>query len=423
MFASVITIGDEILIGQIVDTNAAYISQCLGRIGITVRERISVGDSSQEITQALNRELSLSDVVIMTGGLGPTKDDITKRTLAEYFGCEMVRHQPTYEMVREMLDRRGIEFNELNRRQADVPACCTVLPNRNGTAPGMWFERDGKVVVSLAGVPFEMRALMDEQVTALLRQKYEFRSNVHRTMITFGIAESVLAEKIEAWEDSLPEWLHLAYLPSPSSVRLRLSAYDTDSVQAREQIDACFSELEKIIPDYIVGYEDCSLVDSVARLLVERSATLAVAESCTGGRIAAQIVEKEGASRFFLCGVVSYSNESKSKILGVSAESIERYGAVSRQVAEQMAEGVRRISGADYGVATTGIAGPSGGSAAKPVGTVWIAVAGPTGVTARRMCYGRLREQNIERASASALNMLRLVLSGKSFSAGDDFII
>ncbi len=423
MFASVITIGDEILIGQIVDTNAAYISQCLGRIGITVRERISVGDSSQEITQALNRELSLSDVVIMTGGLGPTKDDITKRTLAEYFGCEMVRHQPTYEMVREMLDRRGIEFNELNRRQADVPACCTVLPNRNGTAPGMWFERDGKVVVSLAGVPFEMRALMDEQVTALLRQKYEFRSNVHRTMITFGIAESVLAEKIEAWEDSLPEWLHLAYLPSPSSIRLRLSAYDTDSVRAREQIDACFSELEKIIPDYVVGYEDCSLVDSVARLLVERSATLAVAESCTGGRIAAQIVEKEGASRFFLCGVVSYSNESKSKILGVSAESIERYGAVSRQVAEQMAEGVRRISGADYGVATTGIAGPSGGSAAKPVGTVWIAVAGPTGVTARRMCYGRLREQNIERASASALNMLRLVLSGKSFSVGDDFII
>lgn len=181
----------------------------------------------------------------MTGGLGPTKDDITKRTLAEYFGCEMVRHQPTYEMVREMLDRRGIEFNEPNRRQADVPACCTVLPNRNGTAPGMWFERDGKVVVSLAGVPFEMRALMDEQVTALLRQKYEFRSNVPRTMITFGIAESVLAEKIEAWEDSLPEWLHLAYLPSPSSIRLRLSVYDTDSVQARKQIDACFSELEK----------------------------------------------------------------------------------------------------------------------------------------------------------------------------------
>lgn len=423
MYASVITIGDEILIGQIVDTNAAYISQCLGRIGITVRERISVGDSAQEITHALNRELSLSDVVIMTGGLGPTKDDITKRTLADYFGCEMVRHQPTYEMVREMLDRRGIEFNELNRRQADVPACCTVLPNRNGTAPGMWFERDGKIVVSLAGVPLEMRALMDEQVTVLLRRKYELRSNVHRTMITFGIAESVLAEKIEAWEDSLPEWLHLAYLPSPSSIRLRLSAYDTDSVQARERIDACFSDLEKIIPDYVVGYEDCSLVDSVARLIVERNATLAVAESCTGGRIAAQIVEKEGASRFFLCGVVSYSNESKSKILGVSAESIERYGAVSRQVAEQMAQGVRRISGADYGVATTGIAGPSGGSAEKPVGTVWIAVAGPTGVAARRMCYGRLREQNIERASASALSMLRLVLSGKSFSADDDFII
>lgn len=423
MYASVITIGDEILVGQIVDTNAAYISQSLGNIGITVRERVSVGDTADEIRRALDRELSLSEIVVMTGGLGPTKDDVTKRTLAAYFGCGMVRHQPTYDMVREMLLRRGIEFSELNRRQADVPECCTVLPNRNGTAPGMWFERDGKVVVSLAGVPFEMKALMDEQVVPLLKEKFRLRSNVHRTMITFGIAESILSERIEAWENSLPEWLHLAYLPSPSGIKLRLSAYEKDAEPARRRIDDCFSELEKIIPEYVVGYDDCTLVDSVARLLTEKHATLAAAESCTGGRIAAQIVEKDGASRFFLCGVVSYSNASKVNVLGVDAMDIERYGAVSRQVAEQMAEGVRRISGADYAVSTTGIAGPTGGSEDKPVGTVWIAVATPSGVTARRMCYGRLRKQNIERASASALDMLRRILSGTFSETGSEVLI
>lgn len=423
MYASVITIGDEILVGQIVDTNAAYISQSLGNIGITVRERVSVGDTADEIRRALDRELSLSEIVVMTGGLGPTKDDVTKRTLAAYFGCGMVRHQPTYDMVREMLLRRGIEFSELNRRQADVPECCTVLPNRNGTAPGMWFERDGKVVVSLAGVPFEMKALMDEQVVPLLKEKFRLRSNVHRTMITFGIAESILSERIEAWENSLPEWLHLAYLPSPSGIKLRLSAYEKDAEPARRRIDDCFSELEKVIPEYVVGYDDCTLVDSVARLLTEKHATLAAAESCTGGRIAAQIVEKDGASRFFLCGVVSYSNASKVNVLGVDAMDIERYGAVSRQVAEQMAEGVRRISGADYAVSTTGIAGPTGGSEDKPVGTVWIAVATPSGVTARRMCYGRLRKQNIERASASALDMLRRILSGTFSETGSEVLI
>ena len=423
MYASVITIGDEILVGQIVDTNAAYISQSLGNIGITVRERVSVGDTADEIRRALDRELSLSEIVVMTGGLGPTKDDVTKRTLAAYFGCGMVRHQPTYDMVREMLLRRGIEFSELNRRQADVPECCTVLPNRNGTAPGMWFDRDGKVIVSLAGVPFEMKALMDEQVVPLLKEKFRLRSNVHRTMITFGIAESILAERIEAWENSLPEWLHRAYLPSPSGIKLRLSAYEKDAEPARRRIDDCFSELEKIIPEYVVGYDDCTLVDSVARLLTEKHATLAAAESCTGGRIAAQIVEKDGASRFFLCGVVSYSNASKVNVLGVDAMDIERYGAVSRQVAEQMAEGVRRISGADYAVSTTGIAGPTGGSEDKPVGTVWIAVATPSGVTARRMCYGRLRKQNIERASASALDMLRRILSGTFSEMGSEVLI
>ncbi len=410
MNAYVITVGDEILIGQIVDTNAAYISRCLGDIGITVEERISVGDDAERIAEAIGRGMSRCRVVIMTGGLGPTRDDITKRTLSAYFDSPLVRHEPTYAAVRDMLARRGIEFNELNRGQADVPACCTVLPNRNGTAPGMWFERDGRILVSLAGVPFEMKALMDEQVVPRLKEMFSLRSNVHRTMITFGLAESVLAKKIEPWEDSLPEWLHLAYLPSPSAIRLRLSAYDTDAASARELIDSLFSQLERMIGPYVIGYDDCSVVDSVMELLALRQATVAVAESCTGGRIASQIVEKAGASQYFLCGVVSYSNESKAGILGVSAGDIERYGAVSSQVAAQMAEGVRRISGADYGVATTGIAGPGGGTAEKPVGTVWIGIATAEKVVTRRMCYGQLRQQNIERASASALALLRLAL-------------
>lgn len=413
MKAAIITIGDEILIGQITDTNSAYISRALDGAGIEVVERVSVGDEREDIEQALARMLSRCPLVIVTGGLGPTKDDITKRTLADFFGVGLVRDEASYRLTERMLTARGIEFNELNRAQALVPEGSRVFPNRNGTAPGMWIERGGRVVVSLPGVPFEMKALMEEQVMPALKERFGLHTNVHRTMITFGLAESVLARTIAPWEDSLPETMHLAYLPNPTAIRLRLSVYDAGPGAERAIMER-FAQLEKLIGPYIIGYGDATVEEVVAGMLKERGATLAVTESCTGGRIASRFTAMAGASEYFLCGVVAYSNDAKTSVLGVDPALIAAHGAVSREVAEAMAEGVRRISGADYAVATTGIAGPGGGTAEKPVGTVWIAVASPERTFSRLMRYGALREQNIERASTSAVNLLRLALLGKT---------
>lgn len=407
MKAQIITIGDEILIGQIVDTNAAYISRALNSVGVVVTERLSIGDDRDRIIEALDTSLSQCDMVITTGGLGPTKDDITKKTLAEYFHSELVCDKEVYAHVKKMLEEHGIEFNELNQGQALVPACCTVLPNMKGTAPGMWFERDGKVVVSLPGVPFEMEALMQEEVLPRLAEHFSLKQIVHRTMITTGLAESMLAKRIEAWENALPPYIKLAYLPSPSQVRLRLSAYEVDGRKVGEEIDRLFSQLEKIIPQYVVGYQNESIYTSVHKMLLRKGLTLATAESCTGGAIAAHFTSQAGASGYFLCGVVSYSNEAKHNVLGVDMSDIERYGAVSRPVVEQMAEGARRISGADYAVATSGIAGPTGGTPDKPVGTVWMAVATPSGVRSQVKILGSAREQVIERATSTVVAMLR----------------
>ena len=280
MQAQIITIGDEILIGQIVDTNAAYISRALNSAGVVVTERLSIGDDRQRIIEALDTSLAQCDMVIMTGGLGPTKDDITKRTLAEYFGMKLVRNKAVYEHVRAMLTARGIEFNELNQSQADVPDGCTVLHNAHGTAPAMWFEREGKVVVSLPGVPFEMEHLMQEEVLPRLRAQFALKQVVHRTMITTGLAESMLAKRIEEWEEALPEYIKLAYLPSPSQVRLRLSAYEVDGREVGDEIDRRFEELEELIPQYVVGYEHESIFTYVHNLLINKGLTFAVAESC-----------------------------------------------------------------------------------------------------------------------------------------------
>ena len=405
--ACVITIGDEILIGQIVDTNAAGISRRLNAIGVTVTERTSIGDRGDRIAEAVTRALQLYDITIITGGLGPTKDDITKSTLAGIFSSDMVRNQAVADHVRTMLQTRGIAYNELNQSQSMVPRCCTVLFNRHGTAPGMWFERDGHIVVSLPGVPFEMEHLMDDEVLPRLRERFDLRQIVHRTMITSGLAESILAERIAEWESSLPPHLHLAYLPSASVVRLRLSAYEVDGESVANEIDACFEALRKLIPQHILGFENATLQAAVHELLTSRGKSLAVAESCTGGSIAARFTAMPGASAYFLLGAVTYSNRSKVDVLGVPAETIERYGAVSEQVARAMAEGVRRISGADYGVSTTGIAGPSGGTADKPVGTVWIAVSSAAGTVAVMKQSGTDRGQIIERASGAAVALLR----------------
>ncbi|MGN0007132.1 MAG: competence/damage-inducible protein A [Alistipes sp.] len=406
MKSEIITIGDEILIGQILDTNSQYISQALNRAGVTVCERTSIGDDAAQIDEALDHALHDYDIVIITGGLGPTKDDITKHTLTRYFGSRLKYDERVAEHVRTLLARRGIAFNDLNRGQAMVPECCTVLFNAHGTAPGMWFERDGKVVVSLPGVPFEMKHLMEDEVMPRLHERFALRAIVHRTMITSGIAESILAERIAEWENALPKGLKLAYLPAPNVVRLRLSAYEVDGASVRAEIDREFEKLYAIIPANIVGFEQASMQELVHNRLIERKQTLAVAESCTGGAIAALFTAQAGASQYFLCGVVSYSNEAKAEVLGVNPDDIKQYGAVSEQVARQMAEGARRVAHADFAVSTTGIAGPTGGTAQKPVGTVWIGIATPERSFAVLRDCGTDRSQIISRASAYAVALL-----------------
>lgn len=407
MQATVITIGDEILIGQIVDTNSVSISKHLNSAGIVVREKCSIGDDRTQIVETLERALANSQVVIVTGGLGPTKDDITKKTLAELFGSGMHLDKRVAGHVQRMLESRGIVFNELNRGQALVPDCCTVLFNAHGTAPGMWFEWEDKVVVSLPGVPFEMEHLMQDEVMPRLKARFSLRSIVHRTLITAGLAESMLAERIAPWEEALPPYLKLAYLPNPGAVRLRLSAYEVEGESVAREIAERFEALKQIIPEYVVGYETATVQELVHRTLTERGETLATAESCTGGTIAARFTAMAGASAYFRGGVVAYSNDLKQQVLGVSADDLERFGAVSEPVARQMAEGVRRLAGSDYAVATTGIAGPAGGSEEKPVGTVWIAVAGPRGTVAVCRQCGTDRGQIVDRASSFAIGMLR----------------
>ncbi len=407
MNATIITIGDEILIGQIVDTNSVSIAKRLNNIGISIARKLSIGDTKSAIVESLKEVMTTTDIVIVTGGLGPTKDDITKHTLAQMFDSELEYNATEGEHIRALLARRGIPFTELNRSQAMLPKCCTVLHNAHGTAPGMWFDTPrGGALISLPGVPFEMEHLMQEEVIPRLKARYTLSSIVHSTLITRGIPESLLAERIEGWEDALPEYLHLAYLPAPNIVRLRLSAYDVDKEVAEREISAQFEALRAIIGDNIVGFEGATLEQQVHRILTERGKTLAIAESCTGGAIASKFTAMAGASAYLVGGVVAYSNDVKANILGVDTTNIECFGAVSEVVALEMAEGVRRITGADYAIATTGIAGPGGGSKHKPVGTVWMAIATPEGSRAVMRNSGTDRGQIISRASAYAIEML-----------------
>ncbi|WP_298061659.1 CinA family nicotinamide mononucleotide deamidase-related protein [uncultured Rikenella sp.] len=421
-----ITVGDELLIGQVVDTNSAWLGRELGHVGAQVDRIVSVHDAASDIREAVETALSRADAVIMTGGLGPTQDDITKKTLADLFsGGVMRRDQSVFEHVRRMTAERGLAFNDLNQAQALVPDGATVLPNRVGTAPGMMFVRPGsapgreKLLFSLPGVPFEMKQLVTEQVIPLVKSHFALRSVVHRTMITFGLAESALALAIAPWEEALPEWLHLAYLPNARGIRLRLSAYDVEADSAAKEIESRFAGLREYIAPYMLGFEPASVEAAVASILLERGQTLAVAESCTGGSISARITAMAGASQYYLGGVTSYSNEAKAQVLGVSMPDIEQFGAVSEPVARQMAAGALTRFGADYAVSTTGVAGPGGGTPEKPVGTVWMAIAWRTSdngteTFARQMRFSELREQNIERAATHALNMLRLHLLGLS---------
>lgn len=407
MIATIVTIGDEILIGQIVDTNSVSIAKHLNNIGISIFKKLSIGDTKEVIVDTLSEAMKTTDIVIVTGGLGPTKDDITKHTLAQMFHSELEYNATEGEHIRALLERRGIPFTELNRSQAMLPKCCTVLHNAHGTAPGMWFDTPrGGALISLPGVPFEMEHLMTDEVLPRLQERYMLRSIVHSTLITRGIPESLLAERIESWENALPDYLHLAYLPAPNVVRLRLSAYNVDREEAEREIASQFESLRAIIGDNIVGFEGSTVEQHIHHILTERGQTLSIAESCTGGAIASKFTAMAGASAYLLGGVVAYSNDVKANILGVDPVSLACFGAVSEVVALEMAEGVRRITGSDYAIATTGIAGPGGGSKHKPVGTVWIAIATPEGSRAIMRNSGTDRSQIISRASAYAIEML-----------------
>lgn len=405
MNAGIIIIGDEILIGQVVDINSSWISREMNKIGFRTETVITVGDDGKSISDAIDRCLEVADVVFMTGGLGPTKDDITKKVICEKFGTELVLNEAVLANVAEMLGRRGIAMTENNRGQALVPATATVINNAVGTAPGIMMERNGKLLFSMPGVPFEMRYLMEHEIIPLIKKHYNLKPVFHKTLLLTGIAESILAEKISDWEDSLAKNVRLAYLPAYSSIRLRLSVYQPDD-NTEAYISAKVKELEQIVPENIIAYEDIKLEELVGKLLKDKHCTVATAESCTGGKVASLITSVSGSSEYYKGSVVSYCNEVKADVLGVSRADLEKYGAVSSTVAEQMASGVRRLLKTDYAVATTGIAGPTGGSDEKPVGTVWIAVATPTRVVSRKYVFGKDRSINIERFAASALSML-----------------
>lgn len=413
MKAELITIGDEILIGQIVDTNSAWMGQNLNLHGIDVYQITSVHDNHDHILKALENAGQNADLVLITGGLGPTKDDITKKVLCEFFNTELVFYPEVLEHVQSLLSSRNVVINQLNRDQALLPANCTVLHNSAGTASGMWFERNNTIFVSMPGVPFEMEAIMTEEVFPRLIQMGITQSIVHKTVLTIGLPESMLAEKIEEWESALPEFIKLAYLPSPMMVRLRLSGYGNNKTLLQTEIDSQVKTLLQIIPEYVFGFDDENLGIVLGRILVESNQTLAVAESCTGGNIAHFLTSNPGSSAYFKGGVVAYSNEIKNKLLSVPVDVIETFGAVSQQVAEAMATGARKALNADFAVATTGIAGPDGGSDEKPVGTVWIAVAGPSGVKSKMYIFKHNRERNIIRSTHTALNMLRTFLISK----------
>ena len=412
--ASICTIGDEILIGQIVDTNSSHISRALNDLGIRVSEMVSTGDKVEDITSTLEDALSKNDIVIVTGGLGPTKDDITKKTLATLSGAKgWKRDEAQLAIIHKILSARGLNALEINLAQADVPETCTVIPNRLGTAPIMVFDfpedRFGHkaTLYSLPGVPFEALGALND-IMEDIRTKYSVSDIYHKTVMTFGIAESALSELINDWEDNLPEDMHLAYLPNPlTGVRLRLSIYGGNKESQEIRINERLEALKDILGDLMYSEEDDTLEKCIGRLLLGTGKTVSTAESCTGGSIASLLTSVAGSSEYFLGSVVSYANSVKTGVLEVEEETIRQHGAVSSQCVAQMAEGVRKLTGSDFSIATSGIAGPGGGSDEKPVGLVWIGVSSQDSTETFSMVFKGDRKRNIERFAANALNILR----------------
>jgi len=407
---AIITIGDEILIGQVVDTNAVWISKQLNRLGVRVCEMVTVADEEEQITSALDRYIGKYDLLIMTGGLGPTKDDITKEALASYFNSKMVVHPEVLEKITAFFKERGRTMIESNLRQAEVPEKCRVLMNHHGTAPGMWFEREGSILVSLPGVPYEMKGLMQDHIFYEVQKRVKVPHVVHKTIMTQGVPESYLAATLRHWEEDLPDCVKLAYLPRPGIVRLRLTVVDKCAGEAEQLLKVIIDKLLDIIPKHVFGYDDISLEESLGTLLKERELSLSTAESCTGGNIAKLITSISGSSGYFTGSVVAYDNRIKEVILEVESATIDEKGAVSREVVEQMARGIMNVYGTDTAIATSGIAGPDGGTEDKPIGTTWICVAYGRNVFAKKYRFGGTRERIIDQASYSAMQLLRRLI-------------
>ena len=412
VFASIITIGDELLIGQVIDTNSAWIAQELNKVGISVKHRVAVGDVWEDIWQALDEESKQASLIIITGGLGPTADDITKPLLCEYFGGKMIVHQPTLDHVTNIfeyiLKRPMIERNA---KQAEVPDVCTVLKNERGTAPGMLFEKDGKRFVSLPGVPHEMKWLMTHEVIPKIPEWYQTGFIVHRTLLTAGVGESFLAEMIKDLEEALPAHIKLAYLPNYGMVRLRLTAFGSDKAVLESEVAAQFELFKNKVKEFLVVDEDLSMVQVIGRLLNQKGKTVATAESCTGGYIAHLLSIHPGSSSFFTGSVISYDNLVKERMLDVPHETLMTVGAVSEETVRQMAASVLQIMKTDYSIAVSGIMGPDGATAEKPVGMVWIAVASKEKVVAKLFNFRFDRRRNIELTSTNALNLLRIFIN------------
>lgn len=407
MILDILSIGDELLIGHTLNTNAHWIASELNKIGFSIRQQTTISDEENHIIKTLDESLSYADVVLITGGLGPTNDDLTLPVLNKYFGGKLVENQQIYQDIEKIVTERGFKMNDNNKKQALVSDQCIAVRNEHGTAPGLWFEKNNKVVVAMPGVPFEMRNMVVNSIIPWLKKKYVLPEIVHQLIYTQGIPESILAEKISNWENNLPQAIKLAYLPSYDGVKLRLSSIGDNRKELQLIIDEQVNSLKKIIPDSIYSTEEEKLEKIIGDLLLENGATISTAESCTGGYISHLITSVSGSSEYYKGSIISYANEVKEEELGVDNFNLHTYGAVSQQVIEQMAEGVRTKMKTDYALATSGVAGPTGGSKEKPVGTVWIALATPKGVISKKFNFGKDRERNIFKAAYKALSMLR----------------
>jgi len=410
ILAELLTIGDEILYGQIVDTNSQWMSVELDKVGIRVIRKTTVGDQEDEILTAFTEAERRADIILITGGLGPTSDDLTKPLLAKYFNCEIKIHEEALAEVTEFFVSRGRELTETNRQQAALPICCTKITNPIGTAPGMWFERNGKVFMSMPGVPHEMKKMMTERVIPKLLQTYQMPVITHKVIRTAGIGESMLADKIESWEKALPTHIKLAYLPSLGEVKLRLTGFGNSSQLLQKEIDELAEKLLPLAGEYIYGYGEESLEVAIGKKLREKKLTLSIAESCTGGYLSHLITSVPGSSDYFLGSMIPYAYEIKMRQLGVKPEILEKYGAVSEPTIIEMANIVRAKFNSDVGVATSGIAGPGGATPDKPVGTVWIAYSDKYQTVTKRLQLSKERMINIQMSSAAVLNLIRLSL-------------